>query len=96
MPSFVEPYGPADQMRYICDQSRKEVNEILFGQIIFSVKGGRIFKVEVNKSIKLDNKILNESRDAMDSFKSHDYSKYKKEEGEREVTDAEGNRFPIS
>lgn len=94
MASFVEPYGPADQIKYVCDQSRREVNEILFGQVVFSVKGGRIFKVEVNKSIKLDSKILDESRSAMDSFKSHDYSKFKREDGEREVVDADGNKYP--
>lgn len=95
MASFTEPYGPADQIKYICEQSRKEVNETIFGQVIFSIKAGRIFKVEVNKSIKLDSKILNEGREAQSSFKNHDYSKYKENNSEeREIVDVDGNRYP--
>lgn len=92
--SFTEPYGPADQIKYICDQSRKEINQTLFGEVTFSVKAGRIFKVQVNRSIKLDDKILSESREAMGDFKSHDYTRYKDKPAEREVIDEDGNKYP--
>lgn len=92
--AFTEPYGPADQIKYICEQSRKEINQTLFGEVTFSVKAGRIFKVQVNRSIKLDDKILNESREAMGDFKNHDYTRYKDKPAEREIIDEDGTKYP--
>lgn len=74
---FTEPYGPADQIEYIAKQSRKDMNSVLFGEITFSVRAGRIYRVDVNRSVKLDAKILDEARDALDAFKNHDYANYK-------------------
>lgn len=94
--NFNRSYGPADQIKYIAEKSREELNQCLFGQIEFVIKAGRIFRVNLNRSLKLDDKILSESREASDAFKNHDYSSFNKknDKEERMVTDEDGTKYP--
>ena len=68
--SIVSKNTAADQIAHIASRNRSDINNVFFGEIEFCIRAGKIYRVNLNKSLKLDAEILDEARDALEKIRS--------------------------